>query len=247
MVRSICFLFPLVFTWLKLRNLSASDIVTLISDASVGDVVWKAALIIYFFAWAWGTLWDVGLQERVYLEAPNKGRLPWQAVAIAAAISIVAAVLLCVDTFVQLVGALALFTTLDHAAWRYLVGSIFKPLIQLARDEYRRSDDAIGLEQLQLVEYQICGTWKWWRAIVGVVWIFIMLALALVLSPESSIRVGRAELPSGFVQAASILLWVLLMEIWLWYVRMVTKVGVDTLETLREKYRLAPLPAPHTV
>jgi len=47
MIRSICFLFPPVFTWLKLRNLSASDIVKLISDASAGDVVWKTALIIY--------------------------------------------------------------------------------------------------------------------------------------------------------------------------------------------------------
>ena len=246
MIRSICFLFPLVFTWLKLRNLSASDIVKLFSDASAGDIVWKAALIIYFFAWVWGTLWDVGLQERVYLEAPNKGKLPWQAVAIAAAIAIVAAVLLWVDTFVRLVGALALFTITDHAAWRYMVGSLFKPMIQLARDEYYRLNDAIGLEQLQLVEHLICGAWKWWRASVGVIWIFIMLALALTLSPESSIKTGRAELPSGFVQAASILLWVLLMEIWLWYVRVVTKVGVDTLETLREKYRLAPLPAPHT-
>src|SRR5262245_4592348 len=187
MIRSICFLFPLVFTWLKLRNLSASDILKLVSDASAGDIVWKAALIIYFFAWVWGALWDVGSQERVYLEAPNRGKMPWQAIAIVAAVSILAAVLVWVDTFVQFVGALALFTTVDHAAWRYLVGFL-RPMIQLAREEYVRSDDTIGLEQLRLVEHQICGTWKWWRAIVGVVGILVMLALALVMSPESSIR-----------------------------------------------------------
>jgi hypothetical protein len=239
MIRSICFLLPPVFTWLKLRNLSASDILTLISDASAGDVIWKAALIIYFFAWVWGTLWDVGLQERVYLEAPNKGRMPWQAVAIAAAISALAAILVWVNTFVQFVGALALFTIVDHAAWRYLV-SFLRPMIQLAREEYRRSSDEIGLEQVQLVEHQICGTWKWWRAIVGVIGIFIMLALALAMSPETSVKAGPVELPWGFVQAVSILLWVLIMESWLWYVRIVTNVGVDTLENLRDKYRLAP-------
>jgi len=246
MVRSIFFLLPLVFTWLKLRNLSSSDIAKLISDASAGDVVWKTALIIYFFAWVWGTLWDVGLQERVYLDAPNKGKMPWQAVGMGAAIFIVGAVLVWVDTFVQFVGALALFTTVDHAAWRYLV-NFLQPMIQLAREEYVKSDDAIGLEQLQLVENQVCGNWKWWRAIVGVVWIFVMLTLALVMSPENSLRAGRAELPWGFVQAVSILIWVLLMEIWHWYVRVVTRVGVDTLENLRDKYRLAPLPAAHSI
>ncbi|MHC2275316.1 hypothetical protein ACVME8_001927 [Bradyrhizobium diazoefficiens] len=245
MVRSIFFLLPLVFTWLKLRNLSSADIARLISDASAGDIVWKTALIIYFFAWVWGTLWDVGLQERVYLEAPNKGRMPWQAIGMATAIFVVGAVLVWVHTFLQLVGALALFTAVDHAAWQYLV-RFLQPMIQMARDAYAKSDDAIGLEQLQLVENQVCGTWKWWRATVGVIWIFVMLALALVLPPES-IRIGRAELPWGFVQAVSILIWVLLMEIWHWYVRIVTRVGVNTLENLKDKYSLTPLAAAHSI
>lgn len=238
MVRSIFFLLPLIFTWLKLRNLSSADIAQLITDASASDVIWKTALIIYFFAWVWGTLWDVGLQERVYLEAPNKGRMPWQAIGFAAAISVFGAVLVWVDTFVQFVGALALFTAVDHAAWRYLVGFL-QPMIQRAREGY--AGDAIGLEQLHLVENQVCGGWKWWRGLVGVIGIFVMLALALVMSPETSIEVGRMELPWGFVQAASILVWVLLMEIWHWYVRIVTRVAVDTLEHLRDKYRLAAL------
>jgi hypothetical protein len=73
-----------------------------------------------------------------------------------------------------------------------------------------------------------------------------MLALALVMPPETSIRVGPVEIPWGFVQAASILLWVLLIEIWLWYARIATKVGVDTLENLRDQYRLAPVAAAHS-
>jgi hypothetical protein len=109
-------------------------------------------------------------------------------------------------------------------------------MIQQAREEYGSKDDAIGLEQLQLIENQVCGTWKSWRAIVGFVWIFAMLALALAMSPENSIKAGRVELPWGFVQAASILIWVLLVEIWHWRVRIVTRVGVDTLEHLRDKY-----------
>ena len=160
-------------------------------------------------------------------------------------ICMVGAVLVWVDTFLQFVGALALFTTVDHAAWRYLV-SFLQPMIQQAREEYGKLDDAIGLEQLQLVENQVCGTWKWWRAIVGGVWIFVMLALALKMSPENSINVGPVELPWGFVQATSILIWVLLMEIWHWRVRIVTRVGVDTLEHLRDKYRLTPLLAAHS-
>ncbi|WP_152977734.1 hypothetical protein [Bradyrhizobium pachyrhizi] len=240
MVRSIFFLLPLVFTWLKLRNLSPSDIAELISDVSARDIVWKAALIIYFFAWVWGTLWDVGLQERVYLEAPNKGKMPWRAIGMAAAICTAGAVLVWVDSFVRFVGALALFTTVDHVAWRYLV-NFLQPMIQQAREEYGKLDDAIALEQLRLVEDQVCGTWKWWRGLVGGVWIFVMLALAIEMSPESSIRAGRMELPWGFVQAASILVWVLLMEIWHWHVRIVTRVGVDTLEHLRDKYKLTPL------
>jgi hypothetical protein len=133
----------------------------------------------------------------------------------------------------------------DHAAWRYLV-NFLQPMIQLAREEYDRWDDAIGLEQLKLVEHQICGAWKWWRAIVGVVCILVMLALALVMPPETSLSVGPIDIPWKFVEAASILVWVLLMEIWLWYVRIEAKVGVDTLENLRDQYKLAPLAAGHS-
>ncbi|MDI3566660.1 hypothetical protein [Bradyrhizobium sp. Arg816] len=117
MVRSIFFVLPLAFTWLKLRNLSSSEIAQLISNASASGIVWKTALVVYFFAWVWGTLWDVGLQERVYLDAPNKGKMPLQAFGMAFAILVVGAALVWVDTFLQFVGVLALFT--DHAAWQY--------------------------------------------------------------------------------------------------------------------------------
>lgn len=242
MVRSIFFILPLAFTWLKLRNLSSLEIAQLISNASASGIVWKTALVVYFFAWVWGTLWDVGLQERVYLDAPNKGKMPLQAFGMAFAILIVGAALVWVDTFLQFVGVLALFTIVDHAAWQYLV-SFLQPMIQHARQVYSHPYDAIALEQLRLVENQVCGTWKWRRGVVGLVWIFVMLALALVMSPERSVRAGPAEVTWGFIQAVSILIWVLLMESWHWYVRMVTRIGVDTLEHLRDGYRLVSLSA----
>ena len=36
------------------------------------DFVWKSALIMYFFSWVWGTLWDVGIQEPLYLKSAHR-------------------------------------------------------------------------------------------------------------------------------------------------------------------------------
>jgi hypothetical protein len=239
MVRTILFLLPLLFAWLKLSHLSLSEIAQSISDASASDFIWKSALILYFFAWGWGTLWDVNIQERVYLEAPDKGKMPFNAVAIAAGIFCVGAILVWVDTFVAFVGALALFTIVDHFAWRYLI-QFLRPMIQMSRTEYSNRNDLIGLEQLRLVEFQICGVWKWWRGAMGALLIVAMMILALAVPPELPIRIGQTEVSLRFVEAASILVWVLAMEAWHWYVRVVTRVAVDVLEDIRDKYQLVP-------
>jgi len=236
-IRAAFFLLPLLFAWLKLRTVGVTEIEQLISNASAADFVWKSALIIYFFAWVWGTLFDVNIQEIVYLEAPDRGKMPFSAIGIAAAIIVVGAVLVWVDSFPRFVGALVVFFVIDHAAWRYLV-NFLKPIIQGSQEEYQRGEDFIGMEQLRLVDYQICGSWKWWRGAMGAILIVLMLASALTYLPDQTLAIGRVQISWGFLQASSILFWVLAMELWYWVIRLKTKIAIDALEALRGRYEL---------
>ena len=114
-------------------------------------------------------------------------------------------------------------------------------MIRPSADEYRNTNDLIGLEQLNLVEHSICGTWQWWRGTVALALIILMLALALTVSPVQSVNLREIDVSWGFIQASSILAYVLVIEIWMWYTRINARIAVDTLENMRDKYQLVPL------
>ncbi len=239
-VRAGFIVLPFFFAWLKLRNLSLTEIMQVTENASAADIVWKSALIIYFFAWVWGASLDIDLQELVYLEVPNKGHIPLEGLGLALTIIALGAVLLWADTYLSFVSALAVFTVLDHVGWRYLV-NFLRPAIEKSQRAYEKEHDYLGLEQLLAVENQICGGWKWWRGGMGLLFIAGMLTMAAVYPPNATFEYRTLRLSWGFVQACSIFVWVIGMELWHWFVRLKTHVIVNALEDLKSHYQLVPV------
>lgn len=230
---------PLFFAGLKL-NLSPGGIAQLASDATAANFVWSSALVLYFFAWIWGTLFDVNVQELVYLSAENRGSLPKEALLLASVLFVVGGVLLWVSTFTQFVAVLVVFFLLDHAGWRWLVRYL-RPSIQASREAYTAVGDHFGLETLRLAERQICGTWKWWRGAMGAVLIAAMIFIAVRFHPAETLSIAGGTVSWGFIQASSILVWVLAMETWIWIIRLKTKCSIAGLDALRSRYQLQPV------
>ena len=165
--------------------------------------------------------------------------MPAEAIGISVLIFAVSAALVWVSSYPQFVLVLAIFSVTDHGAWRYLV-KFLRPIIEYSRKEYVRNNDYVDLEKLRLVEYQVCGAWKWWRGLMGSVLILAMLGLVIFGPFGQAVKVGQVEVSWAFVQSLSILIWVLAMEAWHWVIRIKTKVSVDALEALRDKYTLSP-------
>jgi hypothetical protein len=104
------------------------------------------------------------------------------------------------------------------------------------------------LEKLNIVTYQIQGNWKWWR-LTGIMPIVILLnAFAFSDTIHSYLATTiKSLLPSFshqniniFVSGTLLLCFVLIAEIWNWVIRIKTKVSLNFIEGLSDKYKLFP-------
>jgi hypothetical protein len=233
----------LFFGWLQLRDLAVESVI----NDTTPDIIWRAALIIYFTAWTFGTLFDTNVQEIALASVPNKGRWPAHTFGVVILLAIVAFVLCWTRGDIQAFAiALTIFVLVDHAAWRYLVWFL-KPSIQKSYATYTDAGDFFAIERLNVVTDQIEGNWKWLRLFI--VALPVVLAINLFAFVEMA-RLGLAQitrllLPSlstndaaALAASGLVMIFVLGMEMWHWAIRINTQVSLDLLERLSTRYRL---------
>jgi hypothetical protein len=143
--------------------------------------------------------------------------------------------------------ALALlgFIIVDHVGWRFLLKEL-EPSAKRTARIYREYQDYISLEKLEAVREQIGGAWKWYRLIPGTIIVMASLAFAFSdgvrhqvvsylhsLRPDSSYKDAET-----FAFTLLVLAFVVVMEVWHFFIRIRTTFQLDTLEALRSRYTL---------
>jgi hypothetical protein len=193
------------------------------ANPDIATVLWKSALVIYFFSWVFGADSDTEMQSEVYLAAPHGGRLTKQDIGVMLGI-VAGFVVLCVVGNNHRWFALALtgFWTINVVAWRYMVGALKTPLHQ-SYVKYGRAKEYVEMERLRAVERYVTGPWQWWRFGLGAV-----LAAAMNVFAFVEPRPGYAE--------ASIFIFVVFVEAWIWIMRLKTKIALRALDDLSERY-----------
>lgn len=195
-----------------------------ITNPDFSTVLWKAALVIYFFSWVLGADSDTEMQADIYLNAPHGGRLTKQDIGAILGIAVGFGILCYVsDSYRGFAVVLTLFWGFNILAWRYMVGVLQGPIRQ-SYASYGRTARYIDIEKVRVVERYIDGTWQWWRFGVGAALALAMDALAFFV-----------DVPEGYAHG-TIFFFVIFVEGWIWLMRWRTKVSLKVLEDLNERY-----------
>lgn len=214
-----------IFSWLELKGAAYEPL-----QRIPGDSLIKLALALYYAGWVAGILTDTSVQEQTYSTPPNKGRMPLSGWVSALSLSVGFGV----PCFVtarspgRFVLFLALFLGINVLTWRYLVGKVLPSTVAGSYRDF--AGDLLRVEKVRLVyEGYLCGRWQWMRYSAGALGVVVIGAM--VVSKQDSLVIG-----------SSILGYVVLMESWVWLVRLRLGASLRLLDYLRGTYSLVPLP-----
>jgi hypothetical protein len=243
-IRAAALVFGLLVAYLQIKDIRPDALLTPHS----ADIIWRLALIFYYWSWVAGLNFDINIQELAYVAFPGQGRWPLQLYVILAVFVTVAAILLLsYGNITHFSLALTGFLLVDYASWFYMRRFI-RGSIDESRTTYATEGKFYEVEILSMVESQVFGQWKLWRLAAGAA---IVIA-ADVFAFNRAFRQATADavqmicpwLSSGdaalLFYSSLFLLYVLLMELWLWSHRIRMYLRLDTLEHLNDRYHLTP-------
>jgi hypothetical protein len=236
----IAILLPLLYAYLSFKNAPVKDLIKSLSNASAAEILWKLTLFVYFLLWVWGTKTDAEDQELVYRFVPDRGRFSTSYIGVVAGIFVLAAILLASPNFELFVVALAVFFIFNIFSWQFLVRKIVGPSLSSSRIASINSGDLIGTEELEVIQRYLCGKWQWYRFALGGVVILGLAAIAYIKNNELNIIDALEPFSWDLVQALGMLVFVLVMEIWIWSERFRAKLSLEFLEDFRDRYSLLP-------
>jgi hypothetical protein len=149
----------LIFTLINFRHFPTD----IIASTTTPLVLWQSALWLYYFSWAYGTLFDVNVQEDVYVAFPERGRVPVHGFIVVLLLTVAGAALLWTARDIQRFAiAIDIFIVVDHLAWIYLIWLI-RPVVEDSKTTFVQDRNYFAVEALKTVTYHIQGPWKWWR------------------------------------------------------------------------------------
>ena len=232
LVKLIEYSLPVVVGGLELRELIRQEGLARLPEAiahafanpDLSSVLWRTALVIYFFSWVIGAESDTEMQADVYLAAPHGGRLTKQDIGVILGIALGFGVLCVVsDSYRGFALALTGFWAINLAAWRYMVRVLKTPIHQ-SYVKYGRAGQYIEMERLRAAEGYVDGRWQWWRFAAGALLVLAMDGLAFF-----------SDIEPGYAQG-SIFFFVVFVEGWIWIMRAKAKLSLKVLDDLSDRY-----------
>src|SRR5579871_1306384 len=107
------------FTVLQVKGLSSDYLV----NSTASTVMWRGALIAYFWCWRFGSIFDTDIQELAYAYLPRGWR--WRSYGIVfLLIAVAAALVWSYGDIKWFAVTITLFFVVDHGGWRHLVSEL---------------------------------------------------------------------------------------------------------------------------
>jgi hypothetical protein len=243
-IRAVAVAFGVLVACLQIKDIRPDAVLT----PSSADIIWRTALVGYYWSWVAGINFDINVQELTYVAFPGQGRWPLRLYVVLAIFVVMAVVLLTsFGNIARFSLALTGFLIVDHASWLY-VRRFLRKSIDDSRSGYAEEGRHYELEILGLVERQVFGQWKLWRLMAGAAIVTATDVFAFNQAFReaigSTVQIICPWLSSADAISLSysvlFLLYVLVMELWLWLHRIRMYLRLDTLEYLNERYRLTP-------
>lgn len=225
---------PLLFGWLKFREVDFG--VTLLSIPA--DLVFRSAMAIYFASWIAGLLSDLSDQEFVLVHAPASAQVKIGGGVIGAAITIAFAALCYVNAPTHFSLALLAFNLLGITSWLYLVRVVLPPAIEKSESYFRKDSNYLCIEKLRLVfDRYLSGSWQWYRFAFGLILVVAISYFAFqreLLEDRFRVFQNHSNILSSYI----FLGYVLILEGWIWFMRVRVKGGIAMLTEFERSYVL---------
>lgn len=240
-LKLIAWAIPILVTGLKLRHLDVNTVLFYRALESTPVAVWVSgvALLFYYSSWILGAYFDLGMQKEVY-KVPRERKLTWRDACTMLGVAIAFCALgFFLDRPVILYALLAILWVVNVFAWRYLVEHVVTEIASQSEQRYQTRNQYLKQAKLSAVRNYIGGSWQWWRFGAGGVLIAGLLGVSLFGA--------RIPAPSGASQASTLLvvmslflLFVVIVEGWMWFKRLTTVVLLTELDRLGADYELTP-------
>jgi hypothetical protein len=235
LITSLAAALALFFGWLQFREIEFGPIV---EDVSA-KIVFKGAMALYYACWVAGTTWDTDDQELLYSVAPREGKLPWNGIATAVILATVFGVLCWIPSDRIFAVVLALFLAVNVLSWRYLVTRITRKAIRDAMMVHMKNKNFCETACLEIWTRYLDAPWQWYRFAAGAV-VIGMLNLVIFTGLAGFISHKSSHLSTDLLTTIGIVLFILVMESWIWIMRVKTRVGIHTVRELTTMYEISP-------
>jgi hypothetical protein len=206
------------------------------------EFIRKFAWCIYVAAWASGSLWDLSVQQKAYRHT-SISKAPMLGIVV---IVVITAGLLAIYYFSNpmiMAITLVLLWIADYFGWRYMLSKVVGPSVAMSTETYRREGRYFELEQLKIVSDRIAGSWKWYRCGAGTFLLAILVYVAFWNVPWPILKIlspHMQSVPKDFVMSVIMLVFVLVVEGWILFIRVRAESRVSYLEQLAHSYSLTP-------
>ena len=232
LVKGAALVLVFVFGWLQFKGVEFAPI----AKELPADVVFKTSLALYYMCWVAGLLSDTDTQEGVYSKQPASGLMPLVTTAV-----LLTAVfgLMCwaATTYQRFAIVLTVFFLINIVTWWYLAFKFLPTTVRDSQVAFR--DDPFKSEKLVLVyDRYLAGRWQWLRFAAGGI---VVAAIDVLAFSEAAHLVGAAlgGISSDLTMAGLLLAFVVLMESWIWLVRLRLWTALRFLDHLAGRYELA--------
>jgi H+/Cl- antiporter ClcA len=229
-------LLTLLYGWLTLEWKPIQQL----TRSLPAHILLQLAVILYFVAWLYGSIWDVDAQESAYVRDAVAPPLSPRAL-VAAAVIVVLFTVLCwrshgPRTWFAL--SVLAFWFANVAAWEFAVKPELATRVATSRASFeaeKRNDRVLVLEET--VHYEI-GRWQMLRFCVGSA---LLLAVNVVTWGGWLPRLAeKAQLAPDIVFSLTVLAFVLISEGWIWYKRLELRTTRTFIEDVAERFTFAP-------
>jgi hypothetical protein len=243
-VRVVGLVFGFLVAFLQIKDIKPDALLT----PSSADIIWRVALIIYYWSWVGGFNFDLNVQELAYIAFPGQGRWSQQLYFILAVFIVMAATLLTsFGNIAYFSLALTCFLIVDYASW-FCMRLYFRQSIDHSRIHYTTEQQFYEVEILTMVQDQVFGLWKLWRLLLGAGMVGVADLFSFNHAFQNIVVRGMQNVfpwlsstdAGSFFYSALFLIYVVVMESWLWFHRIRLYARLGTLDYLSGTYQLTP-------
>jgi hypothetical protein len=222
------------FGWLKFRGV---DLIGVLHSVPA-DFVLKLAMALYFASWIAGLLSDLADMEFVLVKSPSPVHVKVGGTLVGILTAIAFGLLCYVETMQHFSIALLVLLVINTIGWLYLTRIVLPAAESISHSFYTSQGRMLRLEQLNIVcRHFQGGSWQLIRLTLGLLAAITMTVLSHKYA-VLALEVQVIQTYGDILSASVFLVYVLVLEGWIWFMRMRVKGGLSLLLEIEHSYEL---------